>query len=67
MNKNETTPTSLPCTKLLSVPQVAEVLNISISSAYQLSQTGEIPSVRIGRSVRVRPEDLQSFIQANLY
>lgn len=29
-------------------------------------QLGEIPTVRIGTAVRVRPEDLETFIKANL-
>jgi excisionase family DNA binding protein len=39
-------------TRLLTAPDVARVLNISKSKAYCLIQRGEIPSVRIGRSVK---------------
>jgi excisionase family DNA binding protein len=38
----------------LKVPEVAEVLRISRSRAYELVAEGEIPSVRIGRSVSRR-------------
>ena len=41
---------------------VAKILNISRSFAFQVMQNGEIPTVRIGRSVRVRPVDLNNFI-----
>lgn len=37
----------------LKVPEVAEVLRIARSRAYELVADGEIPAVRIGRSVRV--------------
>lgn len=37
----------------LKVPEVAEVLRIARSRAYELVAVGEIPAVRIGRSVRV--------------
>ncbi|MGB3635683.1 MAG: helix-turn-helix domain-containing protein, partial [Rubrobacteraceae bacterium] len=36
----------------LKVPEVAEVLRIARSRAYELVADGEIPAVRIGRSVR---------------
>ena len=29
-------------------------------------KTGDIPTVRFGRCVRVRPEDLEVFIEANI-
>jgi excisionase family DNA binding protein len=37
----------------LKVPEVAEVLRITRSRAYELLGEGEIPLVRIGRGVRV--------------
>ena len=51
---------------LLSAGEVARVLNVSKSFAYQLMQRGSIPKVRIGRAVRVRPEDLNHFITQNV-
>jgi excisionase family DNA binding protein len=44
--------------EFLKVPEVAEVLRIARSRAYELVGSGEIPSVRIGRSVRVSREEL---------
>jgi len=52
--------------RLLNASQVAEILNISLAMAYRIMQRGKLRCVRIGTAVRVRPEDLQSFIQANL-
>ena len=51
---------------LLKVAEVAQILNISKSLAYRLIQSGDLPSIRLGRSVRVRPADLEQFIQSNL-
>ena len=48
--------------RLFRVKDVADTLGISQSSAYRLMQT-VIPSVRFGRNVRVRSEDLEKFIQ----
>ena len=51
---------------LLKAVDVARVLSISRSMAYQLMQRNEIPTVRIGRATRVRPQDLERFIGENL-
>ena len=52
--------------RLLKSDEVAEMLQISRSMAYALMKRGDIPTVRIGTSVRVRPEDLEKYIQNNL-
>lgn len=52
--------------RLLNVAEVAYYLKISRSFAYQLIGRGIIPSVRIGRSVRVRPKDIERYISQNL-
>jgi len=49
-------------TRLLTAPDVARILNISKGAAYRLIQMRQIPSVRINRSVRVRPDDRDEFI-----
>ena len=48
--------------KLLKADEVAETLNIGRSTVYQMLRRNEIPCIRIGRAVRVRQEDLESFI-----
>jgi excisionase family DNA binding protein len=53
--------------KLLKGNEVAKLLNISRSRAYILMQTGVIPTVRIGKSRRVRPQDLNTFIERHIY
>jgi excisionase family DNA binding protein len=47
----------------LKVPEVAEVLRIARSRAYELVGNGEIPSIRIGRSVRVNRRELDVWLE----
>lgn len=51
----------------LKVPEVAEVLRIARSRAYELVGTGEIPAVKIGRSVRVNRKELDRWLQGQSY
>ena len=48
--------------RLLRLDEVAERLSISRSMAWKLVAHGQLRSVRIGRAVRVRPTDLESYI-----
>lgn len=47
----------------LKVPEVAEMLQIARSRAYELVGNGEIPSVRIGRSLRVSRKELERWLE----
>lgn len=53
-------------TKLLKSDEIAELLGVSKSFAYKLIRLGTIPSIRMGRSVRVRQEDLDIFVTSNV-
>ena len=53
--------------RLLNPEEVAKHLGISRSFAYQLLHTGAIPTVRLGKVRRVRPQDLETYIQKNLH
>jgi excisionase family DNA binding protein len=46
----------------LKVPEVAQMLRIARSRAYELVGSGEIPSVRIGRSVRISRRELERWL-----
>ncbi len=52
-----------PSVKFLRAGDVALRLNISRSLAYQLMQSGKIPTVRMNRTVRVKESDLYAYIQ----
>ncbi|MBM4073932.1 MAG: helix-turn-helix domain-containing protein, partial [Planctomycetes bacterium] len=50
---------------LLTIPQTAKILNVPVNYAYELARRGEIKSVKVGpKYVRVRPEDLQAYVNA---
>jgi excisionase family DNA binding protein len=53
-------------TQLLTVERVAEDLSVSKSFVYKLVRTQKLFAVKIGTAVRIRPEDLQDFINHNL-
>ena len=52
--------------QLLQAADVAQALKVSKGCVYQLIRTGELPAVKFGKSVRVRPQDLEAFIADNL-
>jgi excisionase family DNA binding protein len=56
-------PASGPNIKLLLKPSdAAEALSISPRKLWAMTNSGEIPSVRFGRSVRYDPADLREWI-----
>ena len=52
--------------KLLNGDELAEILNISRSFAYILMRRGDIPTVKLGKCVRVRPQDLDAYINSQV-
>lgn len=51
----------------LKVPEVAEMLRIARSRAYELVADEKIPSVRIGRSIRVSRRELEKWLEERRY
>jgi excisionase family DNA binding protein len=49
---------------LLTLADVARLLRISKSKLYQERKAGRLRTVRFGRSIRVRPRDVQEYINA---
>jgi excisionase family DNA binding protein len=47
---------------LLTADEVAEMLSVSLRSVRRLIKDGKLPIVHVGRSVRIRPEALEAFI-----
>lgn len=47
---------------LLTVEQVAALLQISESITYRLVARGELPSIKIGRAIRIVPDSLKRWI-----
>ena len=50
--------------QLLRIGQIATILDVSEGRAYELVRNGTIPSVRLGRQVRVDPAALETWIAA---
>ena len=61
------TPDSLewmvPMEKLLSIEEVAEILDLEYKTIYRLIRGGELPAARIGRVYRVNRADLEAFLE----
>ena len=52
--------------KLLTVDEVAEILQVSPTTIYRRIQAGEISAIKLGhRQVRIKPEDLEAYIEAH--
>lgn len=48
--------------QLLTVDQIAEILNESTKTTRRRIKSGELPHIRLGRLVRVLPDDLERYI-----
>jgi excisionase family DNA binding protein len=56
---------SPPLRPLVTVGEAATILHVSARTLRRLIGQGEIPVVRIGRSVRIRPKDIERIIFGN--
>lgn len=52
--------------RYLTVGEVAAQLRVSSMTVYRLINAGELPAVRIGRSFRLREEDLDRYLAERL-
>lgn len=57
-------PRTIDFPALLSANDVARILDISVWRFRQLTKTGELPTIHIGRRVLVKPDDLQRYIDS---
>ena len=48
--------------RFLTVSEVAEALRVSNMTVYRLINSGELPAVRIGKSFRLREEDVDRYL-----
>ncbi len=63
MNEPSSTAASDASPRLLRSDEASKVLSISPRTLWTLTDRGEIPCVRILRSVRYDPADLQDYIE----
>jgi len=48
---------------LISTPDADAILGVSDTSVRNLIWAGRLPGYRLGRSIKVRPEDLEAFVR----
>ena len=48
---------------LLTYKQVGDLLGVTDRTVWKLVDLGQLPAVRVGRSVRIDPRDLRRFIE----
>jgi excisionase family DNA binding protein len=48
--------------RFLTVGEVAGLLRVSSMTVYRLINSGELPAVRIGKSFRLREEDVDKYL-----
>jgi len=54
----------LPRDRLLTAVDVSQRLGVSAATVYRLTSSGKLPCIRIGASIRVRPETLEAYLAA---
>lgn len=55
-------PTTESKTTFMTVAEVASLLRVSTMTVYRLIQAGDIPALRVGKSYRLRSEDVDGFL-----
>lgn len=50
-------------TDFLTVAEVARALRVSNMTVYRLVNAGQLPAVRVGRSYRIREDDVRRYLQ----
>ncbi len=53
--------------QLLSIAEVCRSLGMGKSWTYRKLKSGEIPSVKLGRSIKVKREDLEEYLEKQRY
>jgi excisionase family DNA binding protein len=48
--------------RFMTVSEVAASLRVSTMTVYRLINGGDLPAARIGRSFRIRTEDLETYV-----
>ena len=48
--------------RFMTVAEVATLMRVSTMTVYRLIKAGDIPAVRVGKSYRLREDDVDSFL-----
>lgn len=54
--------TFAPRGRFLTVAEVAQMMRVSTMTVYRLLKAGDIASVRVGKSYRIRPDDVDAYL-----
>lgn len=46
----------------MTVAEVAQLMRVSTMTVYRLIKSGELPAVRVGRSYRLRADDIDRYL-----
>ena len=60
-------PGDLSDPKFLTVAEVAAMMRVSKMTVYRLVHGGELPAVRVGRSFRVKEDDVDEYLRKSFY
>ena len=52
---------------LISIPELCQELGMGKSWVYRHLRSGEIPSVKLGRSIKVKRADLEQYLEKHRY
>ncbi len=53
--------------EFLTVSEVAQLMRVSNMTVYRLIKAGELRAARIGKSYRIREQDVDSYLQARFH
>ncbi len=53
--------------EFMTVAEVATRMRVSKMTVYRLLHGGELPAVRVGRSFRVREDDVDEYLRKSFY
>ena len=49
-------------TRFMTVAEVAQIMRVSTMTVYRLIKAGDLPSVRVGKSYRIREDDIDRYL-----
>jgi excisionase family DNA binding protein len=61
------TPGDKPESTFLTVAEVAAMMRVSKMTVYRLVHGGELAALRVGRSFRVKEEDVDEYLRKSFY
>ncbi len=60
-------PPDVQVLQLFSIDEVCKALGMGKSWTYRKIKGGEIPSIKLGRSIKVKREDLEEYLESRRY